>query len=139
MGIGLPVGTAAPEFELPGMDGEKRTLASLRKSGRDVLLVFSSPYCPTCQTLASSLVRWRRELERSLNMVVSRGTRQENLEKLKEIENLDVLLQPDFAVAESYDCSATPAAVLIGAGGLIKSALATGKDSIQQMILQRQK
>ena len=140
LGIGLPVGTAAPEFELPGMDGEKRTLASLRKSGRDVLLVFSSPYCPTCQAIAPSLVRWRRELEGSLNIVVvSRGTRQENLEKLKEVENLDVLLQPDFTVAESYDCSATPAAVLVGAGGLIKSGLATGKDAIQQMIAQRRK
>ena len=140
MGIGLPVGTAAPEFELPGMDGEKRTLSSLRQSGRDVLLVFSSPYCPSCQALAPSLVRWKKELEGSLKIVVvSRGSRQENIEKLKEIENLDVLLQPDFTVAESYDCSSTPAAVLVGAGGLIKSGLATGKDAIQQMVAERRK
>jgi peroxiredoxin/uncharacterized membrane protein YphA (DoxX/SURF4 family) len=140
MGIGLPVGTAAPEFELPGMDGEKRTLASLRRSGRDVLLVFSSPYCPSCQALAPNLVRWKQELQGSLNIVVvSRGSRQENLEKLKEIENLDVLLQSDFTVAESYDCSSTPAAVLVGAGGLIKSDLATGKEAIQQMIAARRK
>jgi peroxiredoxin/uncharacterized membrane protein YphA (DoxX/SURF4 family) len=140
LNIGLPIGTPAPEFDLPGMNGENRSLESLRSSGRDVMLVFSSPYCPPCQALAPNLVRWKRELERSLNIVVvSRGSRQENLEKLKEIENLDVLLQKDFSVAESYDCNSTPAAVVVGADGLLRSGLATGREAIQQIIAERRK
>jgi uncharacterized membrane protein YphA (DoxX/SURF4 family) len=45
MGIGLPTGAPAPEFELLTITGEKRSLQSLRERGRDILLIFSSPYC----------------------------------------------------------------------------------------------
>ena len=79
LGIGLPIGTPAPEFELPGMNGEKRSSQSLRKQGRDVLLVFSSPFCKPCETLPANLVRWARELEQFPNIVlISRGTVEDN-------------------------------------------------------------
>jgi uncharacterized membrane protein YphA (DoxX/SURF4 family) len=42
---GLPAGTAAPEFALPGLDGETMTLAALRAHGRPVLLLFTDPEC----------------------------------------------------------------------------------------------
>jgi peroxiredoxin/uncharacterized membrane protein YphA (DoxX/SURF4 family) len=133
--IGLPIGTPAPEFELPGIHVGKGSLQSLRKQGHDVLLVFSSPYCPPCQALAPSLARWTREMEQSLNIVViSRGGKQDNLSKMKELDNLHVLLQPEFEVAEAYDCNTTPAAVLVGADGLIRSELAVGKEAIQALI-----
>ena len=135
MGVGLPIGTPAPEFELPGMTGEKRSLQSLRKQGRDVLLVFSSPHCKPCQTLASSLVRWKREMEGLPNIVlVSRGDAQDNLAKLKEFGTSQVLLQRNFEVAEMYDCISTPSAVLVGADGLIRSELALGGVAIKQLL-----
>jgi len=135
MGIGLPIGTPAPEFELPGMTGEKRSLQSLRKQGRDVLLVFSSPHCKPCQTLASSLVRWKREMEGLPNIVlVSRGDAQDNLAKLKEFGTSQVLLQRNFEVAEMYDCISTPSAVLVGGDGLIRSELALGGVAIKQLL-----
>jgi peroxiredoxin len=135
MGIGLPIGTPAPEFELPGMTGEKRSLQSLRKQGRDVVLVFSSPHCKPCQALASSLVRWKREMEGLPNIVlVSRGSAQDNLAKLKEFGTSQVLLQRNFEVAEMYDCISTPTAVLIGADGLIRSELALGGVAIKQLL-----
>jgi len=135
IGIGLPIGTPAPEFELPGMTGEKRSLQSLRKQGKDVVLVFSSPHCKPCQALASSLVRWKREMEGLPNIVlVSRGTAQENLAKLKEFGTSQVLLQRNFEVAEMYDCISTPTAVLVGADGLIRSELALGGVAIKQLL-----
>jgi peroxiredoxin len=135
LGIGLPIGTPAPEFELPGMTGEKRSLQSLRKQGRDVVLVFSSPHCKPCQALASSLVRWKREMEGLPNIVlVSRGTAQDNLAKLKEFGTSQVLLQRNFEVAEMYDCISTPTAVLIGADGLVRSELALGGVAIKQLL-----
>jgi len=135
MGIGLPIGTPAPEFELPGMTGEKRSLQSLRKQGRDVVLIFSSPHCKPCQALASSLVRWKREIEGLPNIVlVSRGAPQDNLAKLKEFGTSQVLLQRNFEVAEMYDCISTPTAVLVGADGLIRSELALGGVAIKQLL-----
>jgi len=135
MGVGLPIGTPAPEFELPGMTGETRSLQSLRKQGRDVLLVFSSPHCKPCQALASSLVRWKREMEGLPNIVlVSRGAAQDNLAKLREFGTSQVLLQRNFEVAEMYDCISTPSAVLVGADGLIRSELALGGVAIKQLL-----
>jgi peroxiredoxin/uncharacterized membrane protein YphA (DoxX/SURF4 family) len=135
MGIGLPIGTPAPEFELPGMTGEERSLQSLRKQGRDVMLVFSSPHCKPCQALTSSLVRWKREMEGLPNIVlVSRGSAQDNLAKLKEFGTSQVLLQRNFEVAEMYDCVSTPSAVLVGADGLIRSELALGGVAIKELL-----
>jgi peroxiredoxin len=135
MGVGLPIGTPAPEFELPAITGERRSLRSLRAQGRDVLLVFSSPFCKPCESLASNLVRWMREMEGLPRIVmISRGTVQENRAKLKEFEASRVLLQRNFEVAEEYDCESTPTAVLVGADGTIRSTLAVGGVAIKQLL-----
>jgi uncharacterized membrane protein YphA (DoxX/SURF4 family)/peroxiredoxin len=134
-GIGLPIGTPAPDFELSGLNGEKRSLQSLRGQGKDVLLIFSSPHCTPCQALTPNLARWTREIEEPPNIVlITRGTAQENLAKMKDFEPSRVLLQRSFEVAEAYDCTATPSAVLVGADGLIRSLLATGGPAIKQLI-----
>jgi len=134
-GIGLPVGTPAPEFELPGITGQKHSLQSLRAQGRDLLLVFSSPYCEPCHALAPKLARWTREMEGSLNIVlVSRGSVRDNLAKLKEFDPSRVLLQRDFEISEAYDCTATPTALVVGVDGLIRTELAVGREAIQQLV-----
>jgi peroxiredoxin/uncharacterized membrane protein YphA (DoxX/SURF4 family) len=135
LGVGLPIGTPAPDFELPAITGERRSLRYLLAQGRDVLLVFSSPFCKPCEALASNLVRWMREMEGLPRIVlVSRGTVQENRAKLKEFEASRVLLQRNFEVAEEYDCESTPTAVLVGADGLIRSTLAVGGVAIKQLL-----
>lgn len=134
-GIGLPIGTPAPEFTLPGITGQNRSLGSLLEQGKTIFLVFSSPYCESCQALLPNISRWMREHKESLNfVVVTRGTARENLAKLKDFEISQVLLQQDFEVAESYQCVSTPAAVLIGADGLIQSDLAVGGLAVEQLI-----
>jgi uncharacterized membrane protein YphA (DoxX/SURF4 family)/peroxiredoxin len=134
-GIGLPIGTPAPEFELPTIAGGTRSLRSLREQGRDVLLVFSNPYCESCHALVPSLVRWTHERAGVLNIVViSRGPARDLLPKLKEFETSRILLQREFEIAEAYDCTATPTAVLVSADGLIHSELAVGREAIQRLV-----
>jgi len=135
LGIGLPIGTPAPEFELPGMNGEKRSSQSLRKQGRDVLLVFSSPFCKPCGTIPSNLVRWAREMEQFPNIVlISKGTAEDNRPKLNDFGTAQVLLQRASEVAEMYDCISTPSAVLVGADGVIRSELVNGGPAIKQLL-----
>lgn len=136
--LGLPIGTPAPQFELPALSGEKRSLQSLQAGGCDVLLIFSSPFCKPCEVLASNMIRWRREMKGLPNIVmVSRGAPQENLAKLKDFGSSQVLLQREFEVAHAYDCSTTPTAVLIGADGLIQSGLVSGGLAIKQLLSSR--
>jgi peroxiredoxin/uncharacterized membrane protein YphA (DoxX/SURF4 family) len=135
-GIGLPIGTAAPEFELPAIAGGTRSLRSLREQGKDILLVFSNPYCESCHALVPSLVRWTRELTGVLNIVlISRGPARDLVAKLKEFETSRILLQREFEIAQAYDCTATPTAVLVSADGLIRSELAVGREAIQKLVL----
>ena len=67
---GLPVGSAAPEFELPSIDGDAISLASLLSGGRPALLVFTSPRCAPCEGLMPKVAAWQRELVAHLNVAV---------------------------------------------------------------------
>ena len=132
---GLPIGTPAPEFELASMTGPARSLQSLREQGKTIVMVFSTPHCEPCRALWPHLSRWMREHEASLNIaVVSRGLAKETLAKLKEAELSRVLVQREFEISEMYGITSTPAALLIGTDGLIRSEIAVGRDTIQELI-----
>ena len=132
---GLPIGTLAPEFELASMTGPVRSLQSLREQGKSIFLVFSTPHCEPCRALWPYLSRWMREHEASLNIVVvSRGSAKETLAKLKEFELSRVLVQREFEISEMYGIISTPAALLVGTDGLIRSEIAVGREAIQELI-----
>lgn len=134
--IGLPIGTPAPDFELPAISGETRSLQSLREGGKEVLLIFSSPFCKSCEALASNLNRWTMGRTGLPNIVViSRGTSGENTAKLKGLGPGQILLQRGNEVAHAYDCSTTPTGVLVSADGLIRSQLVAGGTAIRQLLL----
>src|SRR5215204_2005101 len=48
---GLPVGTQAPSFSLPGLHGETITLEALRAPSKPVMLLFTDPDCGPCTAL----------------------------------------------------------------------------------------
>jgi len=140
LGIGLPIGSIAPEFELPSLADGTRSLESLRARGRDVLLIFSSPFCESCNTLAKKLVRWTREMEGLPQIVlISRGKPEDNRAKLKDFDASRVLLQRESEVSSAYDSIATPAAVLVGQDGRIRSSLATGVAEVQELLTSSRK
>jgi peroxiredoxin/uncharacterized membrane protein YphA (DoxX/SURF4 family) len=135
MGIGLPTGTPAPEFELPGLTGAMRSLRSLREPGRDVLLIFSNPHCEACRTVAANLMRWIEEIEGAPEVIlISRGTTQENLGKLKGFDVSRILLQRESEISELYDANSNPTGVVVGSDGLIKSGLALGGVEIKRLM-----
>jgi peroxiredoxin/uncharacterized membrane protein YphA (DoxX/SURF4 family) len=134
---GLPVGTVAPPFALPTFNGETITLDTLRALGKPVVLIFSDPGCGPCTALLPEIGRWQREHTTKLVIaLVSRGTIQANRPKANEYGMTHVLLQQDREVAEIYQASGTPSALLVHPDGIIGSSLAQGAAAIRALITQ---
>lgn len=132
---GLPVGSPAPAFALPGLFGETITLDYLRASDKPVLLLFSDPGCGPCSTLMPEVGRWQRDYAGKLTIaLISRGTVEANRAKAREHEVSYVLLQQDREIAEAYQVRGTPGAVLVRSDGTIGSPLAMGADAIRVLV-----
>ena len=124
---GLPIGTEAPALELPSLDGESVSLASL--SGRETVLLFWNPDCGYCSSMRDDVLAW----EASANgvtprlVVVSSGdaesTRAEGFSSL-------VLLDEDFIAGSAFDATGTPMAVRLDADGRIASRVIAGADAV---------
>jgi peroxiredoxin/uncharacterized membrane protein YphA (DoxX/SURF4 family) len=133
---GLPVGTPAPAFELPGLDGERVSLSALRDHTQDeLLLVFSDPACGPCSALMPQVADWQRERPGGLRTIlVSRGAAEANRAHAVEHGLTDILIQTDREVSESFSASATPSAVVLAADGTVASAVHAGEDQIRALI-----
>jgi peroxiredoxin len=131
---GLDAGTHAPNFELPDLNGQPRTLEEFR--GQRVLLVFSDPDCGPCQELGTYLVDTHRQGgEQGLAVVmISRGSVDANRAKAAEHGYpFPVLLQRGWEVSRAYAMFATPIAYLIDELGVITSGVAVGAPAIRAL------
>jgi peroxiredoxin len=98
-------------------------------------LLFSDPDCGPCSTLLPEIGRWQREhAAKVVVALISRGTVEANRSKVTEHGLTHVLLQQDREVAQAYQASGTPSAVLIRRDGSIGSPLAQGADAIRALI-----
>jgi peroxiredoxin len=131
---GLPIGSRAPSFRLPSMSGEAVTMEDLLASGRSLILMFVDPDCGPCQSFNSDFQRWDRELGEEFTLaLLSRGKSSENRGKFS-FDERRVLLQNAMEVAELYQCTGTPAAVLISTGGYIRSELGIGTEGAKKLV-----
>jgi len=137
-GAGLPVGAPAPRFTLPDHEAREWSLDALLALEKPVVLIFSSPHCESCQALAPKLPGLAAQYQDAFRLVlVTRGSRQQNLEKLRNPGALLVLFQTDYEVSEAYNCTTTPAAVVVDTGGIVQSELALGALAIAQLLSTR--
>jgi peroxiredoxin/uncharacterized membrane protein YphA (DoxX/SURF4 family) len=134
---GLPVGSAAPDFNLSGLHGETLTLEALRAEKKPVLLLFTDPGCGPCTTLLPEIRRWQREHSEELTIsLVSRGSLEANRAKASEHGLRGVLLQKDWEIAEAYEVGGTPSAVLVRPMGTVASPVAGGSEAIKALVAQ---
>lgn len=131
---GLPVGTPAPAFELPDLEGQKHRLSDFR--GRDVLLIFFNPKCGFCTRMAADLAALPTDGAngRAVPLVVTTGNAEAN-RKLVAQHGLrcTVLLQQEMEVASQYRAQGTPMGYRIDAAGRIASALAIGAEPLLEL------
>jgi Thioredoxin-like domain len=117
---GLPVGAAAPEFNLPGINGSRGTLDGLVEAGRPVALVFLHPDCGPCQGLARELFRWRKQTNGTLTLMpIGSGDLAANIAWARKFDLGEMLVQDGAEVAARYRLRGTPTAVLIDTRGRI--------------------
>jgi peroxiredoxin len=126
---GLPVGTAAPPFTLPRLDGGELSLSDY--TGRAVLLVFSDPDCGPCNLLAPKLERLSKNTPAVSVVMVSRGDPDRNRRKVAEHGlTFPVILQEHWQLSREYAKFVTPIAYLIDEQGRIAADVALGIDAI---------
>jgi peroxiredoxin len=131
---GLPVGAAAPDFELPDLAGVRRKLSEFH--GKDLLLIFFNPKCGFCTKMAADLAALAPEGDagRAVPVVVTTGDESENRKLVEEFGiRCLVLLQKEMEVASRYRAQGTPMGYKIDPQGRIASELAVGAESLLKL------
>lgn len=131
---GLPVGSAAPDFELPDLAGVRRKLSEFL--GKDLLLIFFNPQCGFCTKMAADLAALPLEGSsgRAVPVVITTGAAEAN-RKLVEQYGIRclVLLQEETKVAAQYRAQGTPMGYRIDGAGRIASDLAVGAEPLLKL------
>ena len=135
---GLTVGTLAPSFRLPRLDGSKLSLEDFR--GQRILLVFSDPHCGPCNALAPELEKFHREIPGIHLVMIGRGEPDENRAKVKEHRlTFPLVLQRSWEISRLYAMFATPMAYMIDEKGSIMNDVAVGVEPILRLMDQAKK
>jgi peroxiredoxin len=131
---GLPLGTVAPDFELPDLAGVRRKLSEFRE--QNVLLIFFNPQCGFCTKMAADLAALPAEAnrEQALPVVVTTGNAEENRKLVEHFGiRCPVLLQEQMEVAAKYRAQRTPMGYRINGAGRIASELAVGAEALLRL------
>ncbi len=132
---GLTAGTRAPDFSLPDLEGNQRSLKEF--AGKRILLVFSDPDCGPCQSLAPTLqdVHQRHRENNLVVLMVSRGETAINWKKAEELGlSFPIVLQKRWEISKEYAMFATPIGYLIDEKGTLASGVAIGAQEILGLI-----
>jgi hypothetical protein len=129
----LPVGAAAPEFEVADTDGKPMTLTGLRSAGHPVLLIFTDPDCRSCRSLLPDVAAWQAGYrERFTAALISRSaSASAGVPAHSGLAHVGV--QRDREVAVAYAYAGTPSAVVVSADGRIASRVAAGPDGVRAL------
>ncbi len=124
----LPVASAAPDFELPDLDGKPHKPSQFR--GRRVLLIFFNPECGYCRRMVPDLAVLPPGADQPLPLIITTGAAEENRALLKGLDASRVLLQAETETADRYQIPGTPMGYLVDDQGKIASELARGAEAL---------
>ncbi len=131
----LPIGSIAPNFELPDVHGKTVAFEHLLAKTKPLLFFFVSPSCGPCQALLPEIEEWQTELKDKVEFVfVSSGKASENAEKFGGTNFKTILLQEDKEVSALFYAKWTPTAVFINADGIMASHLSVGDEGIRDLV-----
>lgn len=139
---GLPLGSSAPDFDLPGLVAERKTLADFR--GQSLLLIFFNPGCGFCREMVPRLAALetsgKSEGDQSAvtpantngyprRLIITTGDVEQNRQFFAEHPvGCSVLVQKEREVSAAYEAKGTPSGYLVDSEGKIASELAVGAE-----------
>ena len=128
---GLEIGTVAPAFALPDLDGHNVELAHFK--GQKTLVLFWNPECRFCAQMLSELKGWESSPAdcRPALLIVSSGKIDSN--RAMGLRST-VVLDQGFRTGRAFGVSGTPSAILIDEDGMIASAKAVGAPAIRALV-----
>jgi peroxiredoxin len=130
---GLTIGTPAPEFRLPRLDGGELSIESYH--GSRLLLVFFDPTCGPCKALAPRLEQIHRSSTNLRLLMISRGGSDANRVMVAEHGfSFPIGLQRHWEVSREFRVLAAPAGFLVDERGLIASEVAIGADALLSLV-----
>jgi peroxiredoxin len=130
---GLPVGTTAPDFQLPRLDGGTLSLSAYR--GRPVLLVFWDADATACDGIAAEVEAIHGRASDVQVVMVSRGDPEANCAKVAELGlTVPVGLQSDWSISRAYQMLGAPIAYLIDADGVVATNAVVGQAAIRALL-----
>ncbi len=130
----LDAGDAAPDFELPALDGTRARLSEALRGG-PVLLAFFKSECRTSDLLFHYLPGFANTYPSLTVWAISQDDAEESAEFARSRElDLPVLVDSDgYAVSQAYDPPATPTFFLIGTDSRIElTSVAFAKDELNE-------
>jgi peroxiredoxin len=115
---GMPIGTAAPPFSLPGVDGETHSLDSF-SDAELLVVVFTCNHCPYAIASEDRLIEIQRDYASkgvqivAINPNDAKNYPDDSFEKMKERAaeksfNFPYLRDESQEVARAYDAACTP-------------------------------
>ncbi len=132
---GLLIGTRAPDFVLPDINGKKVSLKQILAASKPILVFFLSPNCGPCEALMPEIESWQNELKGKINFVfISNGKVKENLTKFGGTSLKQILIQKEKEVMGMFGAQWTPTVLAISSEGFIASRQAVGDKAIRQLI-----
>ena len=133
--LGLPIGTAAPDFSLPSADGSV-ALADLLSADRPLVLLFVAPTCRTCHPLLPKPPVWAVTYGDVLTFaLVTAGTAAANEGIDEHIGGFRPVLFDPGSARQAYEAAATPAGVVVGRHGTIESETVYGVADIAMLVM----
>jgi thiol-disulfide isomerase/thioredoxin/uncharacterized membrane protein YphA (DoxX/SURF4 family) len=131
----LPIGSIAPDFELPDISGKIVTFEHLLLRAKPLLFFFVSPTCKPCEALLPEIEEWQAELKDKVEFVfISSGNAVTNAEKFAGTGFKTILLQQDKEVSARFNAKWTPTAIFINADGIVASHLSVGDEGIRDLV-----
>ncbi|MAS36892.1 MAG: alkyl hydroperoxide reductase [Anaerolineaceae bacterium] len=116
------VGEMAPNFELAALDGGTVRLSSLR--GRVVFVNFWATWCEPCRREFPAFEAFNNQQDEAVILAVNEGEPPEQIQSfLDEIDvgSVQVLLDNDFGVGDTYKSEYFPATFVINPAGIVSA------------------
>jgi uncharacterized membrane protein YphA (DoxX/SURF4 family) len=113
--IGLPIGTRAPQFAVPSLDGGVVTPEWLARGGRSALVVFASPACGQCASLLPAVAQLQESRGEHLRVAVVFSGDPESSRRMIDGRAIKIAATDEKAqIVRLFRLPGVPSAVLIG-------------------------